>query len=170
MAHPLAAKWEQKIYDFLIVSADSITVHYKPIRTGTDVTFDTFFQESTDPSDPADFNNITETTPSPVTVSRGKTHLDLHGSSIGGGEGEQQLDIGKFPESDAWYQCLLEDVKVSTDPDPIATVFDNFDDTVKYVVVAKDGKRYDIVAVKLRGMGATPYVVDVFLKLTNKEI
>lgn len=170
MAHPLAAKWEQKIYDFLVVSADSITVYYKPERTGQDATFDTFFQEGTDPADPTDFSNIVETTADPVTVTRGKTHLDMYGNSIGGSEGEQQLDIGKFPESDAWFQCLLSDVKTSTDPDPIETIFDNFDDTVKYVVVAKDGKRYDIVAVKLRGMGASPYVVDVFLKRTNKEI
>lgn len=169
MTHPLAQLWEDKQTDFLAVSADTVVVHYKPVRTGTDPTFDSYNQEGTDPSDPHSFSNITEDTPTPVTVS-GKTHLDMHGSAIGAGEGEQQLQIGKFPESDAYFICLLSVVKTSTDPDPITTVFDNDDDAVKYIVVGKDNKRYDIEAIKMRGMGATPFLVDVFLKLTNKEI
>ncbi|MHA1952334.1 MAG: hypothetical protein ACW96U_00090 [Candidatus Heimdallarchaeaceae archaeon] len=170
MAHQLAALWENKVSDFLEVSNDSVTIHYKPVRSGTDPTFDDFFQEGVDPSDPTNFSvNITETTPSSVTVT-GKVHLDLYGASIGSGEGEQQLQIGRFSESDALFTCLLSDTKTSTDPDPIRTVFDDETDVVKYIVVAKDNKRYDIEAVRLRGMGATPFVVDVFLKITNKEI
>lgn len=169
MAHPLAELWEDQVTDFLAVSADSVVVHYKPVRTGEDVTFDEFFQEGTDPSDPTDFSNIVETTPDTVTVT-GKVHLDLYGASIGSGEGEAQLQIGKFPEADALFTCLASVVKTSTDPAPLETIFDNIDDTVKYIIVAKDGKRYDIEAVKPRGMGSTPFVVDVFLKLTNKEI
>lgn len=169
MAHPLAVMWEDKQTDFLAVSDDAVVIHYKPVRTGTDPTFDGHFQEGTDPSDPTDFSNITETTPSPITVS-GKVHLDLYGSSIGAGEGEQQLQIGKFPEADGLFTCLLSDVQTSTNPDPILTVFDNDNDTVKYIVVDKDKKRYDVEAVKHRGMGATPFVTDVFLKLTNKEV
>jgi hypothetical protein len=49
-------------------------------------------------------------------------------------------------------------------------VFDNDDDLVDYIVVDKDKKKYSVEAVKMRGMGATPFVVDVFLKLTNKEV
>lgn len=169
MAHPLASLWQNQVTSFLAVSADIIVVHYMPVRTGTDVTFDEFFQEGTDPSDPTDFSNITENTPDSVTVT-GKTHLDMHGASIGAGEGEQQLQIGQFPEADVLFTCLLSDVQTSTNPDPILTVFDNDTDAVKYIIVAKDGKRYDIEAVKHRGMGALPFVTDVFLKLTNKEV
>ena len=167
MAHPLASLWEEQVTDFLIVSNDSVTVHYKPVRTGEDETFDTFFQEGTDPSDPTDFSNIVETTPDSVTVT-GKVHLDLYGASIGSGESDQQLQIGTFPESDALFTCLVSDVQ--TGADPLETIFDNIDDTVKYIVVAKDGKRYDVETVKPRGMGATAHVVDVFLRLTNKEV
>jgi len=169
MAHPLASLWESTQTNFLAVSADPVTIYYKPVRSGTDVTFDSFNQEGTDPADPTSFSNISEDTPDPVTVT-GKTHLDLHGSSIGTGEGNEQLGIGQFPESDAWFVCLLSDVKTSTDPDPVLTVFDNDDDAVDYIVVDKDKKKYAIEAVKMRGMGATPFLVDVFLKLTNKEV
>jgi hypothetical protein len=169
MAHPLAAIWETKVSSFLLISADSVTIHYMPVRTGTDVTFDGYFQEGTDPSDPTDFSNIVETTPDPVTVT-GKTHLDLYGASIGAGEAGAQLQIGQFPEADALFTCLLSDVKTSTDPDPILTVFDNDVDTVKYIVIDKNKKRYDIEAVKMRGVGATPFLVDVFMQFTNKEI
>jgi hypothetical protein len=169
MAHPLAAMWESQVSAFLTVSADPVTVYYKPVRTGTDVTFDSFNQEGTDPADPTNFDNVVETTPTPVTVI-GKAHLDMHGAAIGSGEGDEQLQIGKFPESDALFTCLLSSVKTSTDPDPILTVFDNDDDAVDYIVVDKDKKKYSIEAVKMRGMGATPFVVDVFLKLTNREV
>ena len=169
MAHPLASMWETKVSSFLLISADSVTVHYMPVRTGTDVTFDGYFQEGANPADPTDFSNITKNTPDSVTVT-GKIHLDLYGASIGTGEGEAQLQIGQFPESDALFTCLLSDVKTSTDPDPVLTIFDNDTDTVKYIVVAKDKKRYEIEAVKHRGMGSIPFVTDVFLKLTNKEV
>jgi len=116
-------------------------------------------------------NEITlgETTATSVSVS-GKTHLDLYGASIGAGEGEQKLSIGKFPEADALFTCLLSGVKTSTDPDPILTVFDNDDDAVDYIIVDKDNKKYSIEAVKMRGMGATPFLVDVFLKFSNREV
>ena len=169
MAHPMASLWNDFVTDFYDVSGDSVTIHYMPVRTGTDVTFDDFFQEGTDPSDPTGFSNITETTPEAVTVT-GKVHLDMHGASVGSDEGEQQLQIGKFPESDALFTCLASDVKTSTDPAPLTTYFDDSTDAVKYIIVAKDGKRYDVEAVKARGMGATAFVIDVFLKLTNKEV
>jgi hypothetical protein len=165
--HPLASLWQNQVTSFLAVSADSVVVHYMPVRTGSDVTFDEFFQEGADPADPTDFSNITETTPDPVTIT-GKTHLDLYGASIGTGEGEQQLQVGRFPEADILFTCLLSDVQTSMNP--ILTVFDNDTDAVKYIVVDKDKKRYDIEAVKMRGMGATPFVVDVFMRLTNKEV
>ena len=169
MAHPLASLWEAQQTKFFLDSADPVTVYYKPVRTGTDVTFDSFNQEGTDPADPTSFSNITENTPDPVTVS-GKTHLDMHGAAVGAGEGDQQLQIGKFPESDALFTCLLSAVKTSTDPNPILTIFDNDDNAVDYIIVDKDKKKYDVEAVKPRGMGATPFVVDVFLKLTNREV
>jgi hypothetical protein len=163
MAHPLAAVWEEWQTDFLEESADVVTINYRPVRSGTDVTYDSFFNESTDPSDPTGIENIVEITPAPETVS-GKMHLDLYGLSISSGEGDQQLDIGRFTESDALFSCLLSDVKTSTDSNPITTKFDN-----AYIVVPeKDGGRYEVIAVKARGM-ATAYVVDVYLKKTNKE-
>jgi hypothetical protein len=163
MAHPLAALWEEQQSDFLEVSGDSITINYKPVRTGTDPTFDNFFQESTDPSDPSGFENITETTATPEVVT-GKMHLDLYGLAISSDESDQQLGIGRFAESDALFTCLLSDVQTSTGTDQIKTKFHD----ALYVIPEKDGIRYDVIAIKSRGMAAA-FVVDVFLKKTNKE-
>jgi len=162
MAHPLASIWEEQQTEFLSDSGDIVTINYKPVRSESDPTFDGFFQEGTDPSDPTSFSNIVETAPDPEGVT-GKVHLDLHGASISPGEGEQQLPVGRFAESDAWFVCLLSDVKISTDPDPIKTKFHN----AWYVMVDKDGEKYEVKAIKSRGMGAA-FVVDVFLKKTNK--
>ena len=114
--------------------------------------------------------SLSETTPDTVTVSNGKTHLDLQGTTMGSTESDQQIDIGKFSDADALFTCLLSSIQISTNPDPIVTLFDDDVDSVKYVVVTKDGKRYDIQGVRPRGMGSTPFVVDVFLKITNKEV
>ncbi len=109
-------------------------------------------------------STLSETTPTPITVT-GKVHLDLHGSALSSTEEDQKLLVGKFAESDTLFTCLLSDVQTSTNPDPIKTIFDES----YYIVVEKDGDRYEVIGVKPRGMN-TAFIADVFLKKTNKEI
>jgi len=163
MALQISTVWEDIVSKFIEDSNDVVKIHYKPIRSGSSTKFDSFFQEGIDPAFPKSIE-VSEEILTPQIVS-GKVHLDLYGASIGRGEGEQQLYIGRFPESDALFSCLLSDVKISEDGLPIKTKFDD----ASYVVVNKDGRVYEVIAIKTRGMGATPLIVDVFLKFSNKD-
>jgi len=160
MYNTLATAWETHMTDFLSASADSVTVHYKPVRSVETIEYDSFFGEGVDSSDPTDIGETVETTPDSVSVS-GKTHLDLYGLSVSGQETIQQLGAGSFEGSDSLFTCLLSDVIIADDR--TRTVFDEAD----YVVVEKDELKYEIIGVKRRGMN-TAFLVDVFMKSTNK--
>ena len=162
MLASLATLWEQNIDRFLTDSNDKVTIHYKPTRAGSNVRFDEFYQESTNPATPSNIG-VTETSADTVSV-YGKTHLDLYGASLGGAEADQQIEIGKFSQSDVLFTCLLSGVLTSAVGDPIKTSFD----AATYVVVDKDKRRYQVDGIKTRGMG-TSFLVDGFLTLTNKK-
>lgn len=163
MAMDISALWEEHVSKFLEDSNDIVKIHYKPVRSGVSTRFDSLYQEGTDPANP-NIIGVSESVSEPQSVS-GKVHLDLYGASIGNEEGNKQLYIGRFSEYDALFSCLLSAVKTSASGFPITTKFDD----ANYVVVNKDGRVYDVAAVKTRGMGAVPFIVDVFLKASNKS-
>ena len=158
----LATLWEQNVTRFLTESNDKVTIHYKPTRTGSNVRYDEFNNESTDPANPTNIG-VTEDPANTIDV-YGKVHLDLYGASIGGAEEDQQIEIGKFSQSDALVTCLLSDVQTSAAGEPIRTSFH----TSTYVVVDKDKQRYEVDAIKTRGMSGS-FLVEVFMTLTNKK-
>lgn len=162
MFDELVQHWQNNVLSFLTESADSVTISYYPERAGTSETYDSFFNESTDPSDPntVSGDDLTETTPDDVSLT-GKVHLDLYGSSIGGSEEIQTTGIGIFDQSDALFTCLLASAALGDGSN--RTYFTG----CHYVTVAKDSERYEVVAEKRRGMGDA-YLLDVFLKKTNK--
>jgi hypothetical protein len=159
----LTEMWEDRITAFLTESDDTVTIHYQPTRSGSNVRFDSFHGESTDPADPSSIG-VTETPTDTFQVRYGKTHLDLYGSSVGGAEIDQGLEIGKFSQSDVLYTCLLSQVKTSSDGEPIKTRFHN----CAYVQVDKDKNYYKVDAIKTRGLGDA-FLVDVFLTFTNRR-
>lgn len=161
MYESLAIEWQNNVTRLLEESNDKVTIHYKPTRTGSNVRYDEFYEESTDPANP-DNIGITED-PTNVVEVFGKTHLDLYGVSLGGAETDDQIEIGKFAQSDALFTCLLSGVLTSAAEDPIRTSFH----TATYVVVDKDKQRYKIDGIRTRGMAGS-FLVDVFLQLTNK--
>ena len=158
----LAALWEENVTRFLTESNDKVTIHYKPTRTGSNVRYDEFYNESTDPANPTSIG-VTEDPTDTLDV-YGKVHLDLYGATVGGAEIDQQIEIGKFSQSDALVTCLLSGVQTSTVDEPIRTSFH----TSTYVVIDKDKQRYKVDAIKTRGMAGS-FLVDVFLTLTNKK-
>lgn len=160
MALTIASIWERNVQKFLTDSNDLITVYYKPVRVTNSVKFDAFFQESSNPADPTN-TGVDEVTPANATA-RGKLHMDLYGTSLGFAENEQQLQIGRFGQYDALFSCVLSTVQ--TQADPLKTIFDDAD----YIITSKDNKRYNIDAIKYRGMSESLYICDVFLKATNK--
>jgi len=162
MLSSLSTLWQSNVNRFITDSDDLVTIHYKPTRTGSDVRYDAYYNESTNPASPTNIG-ITEDPTSVVEV-RGKTHLDLYGATVGGAETDQQIEIGRFSQSDALFTCLLSSVQTSQAGEPIRTSFH----TSTYVVVDKDKQRYMVDAIKTRGMAGS-YLVDVFLTLTNKK-
>jgi len=162
MIDSLASLWESNVNRFYTDSNDKVTIYYKPTRTGSIVRFDEFYNESTNPANPSNIG-VTETETNTVEA-YGKVHLDLYGASIGGAEADQQIEIGKFSQSDALVTCLLSGVKTSAASEPIRTSFHS----ATYVVIDKDKQRYKVDGIKTRGMAGS-YLVDVFLSLTNKK-
>lgn len=159
MISGMSAVWEGFVTDFLTEANDSVIINYKPVRSGSNSSYDSFFNESVDSSDPDDVG-VSEVTPATVSV-KGKTHLDLYGASMSSSEDIQKLGVGSFEQADALFTCLLSVAIV--DNDLSRTVFDECD----YVDVEKDAGRYEIKSVKRRGMGQA-FLIDVFLKKTNK--
>ena len=162
MIDSLASLWETNVNRFYTDSNDKVTIHYKPTRTGSNVRYDEFYNESTNPADPTNIG-VTETETNTVDV-YGRVHLDLYGASIGGAEADQQIEIGKFSKSDILVTCLLNAVQTSAAGEPIRTSFHNS----TYVVVDKDKQRYKVDGIITRGMGDS-YLVDVYMSLTNKK-
>lgn len=162
MLDSLATLWQTNVNRFYTESNDKVTIYYKPTRTGSNVRYDEFHNESTDPANPSSIG-VTED-PADTEIVYGKVHLDLYGASIGGAEADQQIEIGKFSQSDALITCLLSAVQTSAADEPIRTKFH----TSTYVIVDKDKQRYKVDGIKTRGMAGS-YLVDVFVSLTNKK-
>jgi len=156
----MAKIWENNIKDFLVKSADIVTIHYKPVRTGVDNDFDSFFQEGMDSSNPSNIGSVVSAEPPTKEVS-GKVHLDLYGSSISQSDSNENISIGSFPQADAMFTCLLSDAII--DDDKTKTIFDEAD----YVIIEKSGLKYVVKSAKPRGLGDA-YVLDVFMDFTNK--
>jgi len=151
--------WKDKISSLLSYYNDSIVIYYKPVRSGTAPTYDAFFNEAVDSTDPDDVG-VTETTPSSVTVN-GKFHIDLYNKFVSGANDDQQISIGIFEQSDAVFTCLYSDVVIDQ------IIGETYFNNALYIHSNKDKGRYEIVAVKKRGF-TDVYLVDVFLKKTNK--
>ena len=160
MSNQLVSLWEDSQTRFLADANDDVTIYYKDVRAGQSSTFDEYFQESSDSSDPSTFT-VTSAAPTPVTV-YGKTHLDLYGASVSGSEDIQHTAVGKKMEADALFTCLMSDALETESP--FKTIFDD----AFYITVGKHyDEKYEVVGIKPRGLG-NPFVCDVFLKLTNK--
>lgn len=149
--------WESTVQELLSFYNDIVEIHYKPERSGIDPTYDSFFNESVDSTNPNNFSNITETEKPPVQVT-GKFHSDLYSYSFASNDIEQQTNIGEFQQSDALFTCLYNDAVNNNE-----FIFDNVD----YIISFEDNEKYEIVSVKKRGFKDI-YLVDVFLKRTNK--
>jgi len=153
----IAELWQDEQVRFLSQSKDTVTVYYKPIKSGTSNSFDSFFSESTDSTDPSN-TGVSETVVTPVIVN-GKAHTDLYGLNISTADSIERMDTGSFQQGDAMFTCLLSVATTQGNK----TVFH----TADYIVLSKDGERYNITSIKKRGI-ADAFLVDVFLKLTNK--
>lgn len=138
---------------------DLITINYKPIRNGQSTSFDSFFNEAVDSTNPSNIG-VTETIPPPVTIT-GKFHTDLYASKVSNSNADEQLNIGVFEQSDALFTCLYDYAVKDTSTGE--TVFDNVD----YIESSKDKSRYEVISVKKRGFKDV-FLIDVFLKRTNK--
>lgn len=152
--------WQSKILDFLQNQDDSIEVHYRPTRSGSSQTFDSFFKQGTDSTNTNTFSGIDDVEPTPLTIT-GKIHHALYGFNISNKDNLQQLTTGLFDQSDAVFTCLFSSI-------------DNGDGTTKidscyYIYLSTDtGVKYELVSSpKRRGLGES-YVYDVFLKRTNR--
>jgi len=160
MISGLATKWESFVTTFLSESADTVTIYYKTEHSGTSDSYDSFFNESMDSSDPSTISGTTATTPDSVELT-GKTHLDLYGYSLSTSDQVENIGIGLFQNADALFTCLLSSALISDGTN--RTVFDNAD----YVHVDKDNYNYEVVGIKRRGLGDA-FLLDVFLKKTNE--
>ena len=148
-----------KVSELFSYYDDSVTINYKPVRSGTASDYDSFFNESTDSTDPTNIS-VNETTPNSVTIA-GKFHTDLYSNRINSNNDEQQTYIGLFEQSDALFTCLYSNAV--KDVNTGVTYFENSD----YITADKDNEKYEVIGIKKRGMKDI-YVVDVFLKRTNK--
>jgi len=151
--------WKTTIASLLAYYNDKVTIHYKPVRSGTSNSFDSFFNEAVDSTDP-DNVGVAETTPASVDI-YGKFHTDLYSKFISSNNDDMQIQIGTFEQSDAVFTCLYSDaVKDTSDG---STYFDD----ANYIYSDKDKTRYEIISIKKRGL-TDIFLVDVFLKKTNK--
>lgn len=152
---------QSRVESYLSESADTVTVHYKPVRS-SGTTYDGFFEEPVDSTDPTNVQ-VDETTPSSLQVT-GKLHRDIAGMNLSNDESIQQLGVGKFENADVMFICKSSDIWIDSDNTDKGTVFKN----AHYVVDDDTGLKYNFLGEVFAGMGGT-HRVHVFLRRTNEQ-
>jgi len=148
--------WWQDYQDQLIEDMPAIaTIHFYPVATeavNTGMGYDAYFQESTTPSNPTNYDNTTATS---VTVT-GIYHTDLYGTALDSNERMDLSPIGRINQDTTLLCVRLSDVLLDNSEN--GTYFDN----CEYVTISGYPDRYRVEGVKRRGLGEQ-YMLDVFL-------
>jgi len=148
----LISLWQKTQDELLSSIGKDFYIHFHSVATDTVTDYDSFFQESTDPSSPNDYD---KDTPEPTLLS-GILHTDLYGMSINGNEAIDYSGVGKVQPGDALLTVKYVD---AVDGETGKTLFD----LAKHITISGYPDMYEVVHIGERGLGER-YVVDVFLR------
>ena len=147
--------WQKVFDDYLSKQGENITFYVKALPTGAGV--DDIWHSA------LNYSGAVVDSLTPYVV-QGLVFRDLYGSKTPESEVFAVQEVGQFEPGDVVVQSLKEDIEATFGG---AIPFER----VKYVTLGADtwNEKYIIKDIITRGLGTPPYIVDIFLRKSNKE-
>ena len=150
--------WEDAQISLIDQLGTELTINFCTyITASTNESFDGFFNENVDPTDPTSIpdEKVTKVSKAPMII-MGRFHPDLYNVVLRSDEGIKKLPIGEVQQGDALVTVKLVDVIADEDG---RTWFD----IVDYIEIEGYPDTYAVISVERRGLNG-PIVCDVFLR------